>query len=113
MFLEQLLCVRGCTRHWGTERSVRNVPRHLRAYDSSRREQQYAQWLPRVVGCSDRCMRTTERKVLEAEELELGESSSIGGDQRAVRFGWGIGKRVGLLMEGGDGSGPFRVSLQG
>lgn len=51
--------------------------------------------------------------MLEAEELELGESSSFGGGQRAVRFGWGVGKRVGLLMEGGDGSGPFRVSLQG
>lgn len=58
-------------------------------------------------------MRTTERKVLEAEELELGESSSIGGGQRAVRFRWGVGKRVGLSMEGDDGSGPFRVSLQG
>lgn len=36
--------------------------------------------------CSDCCMRTTKRKVLEAEELELGESSSIRvGDEKMSR----------------------------
>lgn len=37
-------------------------------------------------------MRTTERKVLEAGEVELGESCFTGGGQRAVQLGWGVGK---------------------
>ncbi|KAJ8792788.1 hypothetical protein J1605_019494 [Eschrichtius robustus] len=35
-------------------------------------------------------MRTTERKVLEAEELELGESSSIGGNRRNSPVAYGF-----------------------
>ena len=85
-FLGQLLCVPDCTGDWGAERRVPNDPCHLRA--SNPREQQCAQWLLCLAGCWDCCMMSTERQVLEAE-LELGESPSFGGGQRAVPLGRG------------------------
>lgn len=48
-------------------------------------------WLPYLSGCGDCCIRTTKKKVLETEELDLGESSSIRGGQKAVQFDGGIG----------------------
>lgn len=48
--------------------------------------------LSSLAGHGDCCMRTTEKKVLEAEDLELEESSSIRSGQKAVQFGWGMGK---------------------
>lgn len=38
------------------------------------------------------CMRTPKSQVPEVEGLELGESSPLRSGQKAVRFGWGMGK---------------------
>lgn len=43
-------------------------------------------------GHGDCCMRTPKWQVLEVEGLELGESSPLRSGQKAMRFGWGMGK---------------------
>lgn len=89
MFVEQLPCVRDLMHPWGAARSVRDAPWHLKARDPGRREKR---WAVLPGGTRDCCMRTAEKKVLEAEDLDLEESSSIRSGQKAVQFGWGMGK---------------------